>query len=197
VINNAVWYNRNIVLKSGADGTYRYALPATDAWYVRGTTNVEYNGRTYTVELKPDFTAAFPGTEGRVVNLRWVMTGEKSTDYGGGGFYGGTVAITASWGLSDLKGVTITLTPVGTLLDGSAGAELVRTVSEVRGNVELNDLPMGRYIVRATRNGTPLRIQMRYSIEYLSSVTADFEPAYSGASVYGIYFAVSVTDSPE
>lgn len=42
---------------------------------------------------------------------------------------------------------------------------------------------MGRYTVRATRHGVPLKILMRFSTEYVSTATADFEPAYNGATI--------------
>ncbi len=190
VINNALWFNRNIVLQSRADGTYRYELPATDAWYVRGTTTVTSNGRTYTIDLKPDYPASFAGTEGHVVNLQWVMTGEVPKDFGHDGFYGGTVQMDAGWDLFDLDGVLLTLTPVGPLLDGSAGQAINRTVVGTRGTDLLLDVPMGRYRLHATRNGVALKIRLRGAAGYLETVTADFEPAYDGATVYGLYFAV-------
>ena len=194
VINNAVWFNRNIVLVSGADGTYRHDLPATDSWYVRGTTDVSYNGRTYTMELKPDYPGGFSGVDGRTVNLRWTTTGEVPTDFGHAGYYGGSVEMDAGWDLPDLSGVTLTLTPVGPLIDGSAGAAITRTVSETVGSYAIRDVPIGRYTVRATRDGEPLVFRMRNSSTYVSNVTADFEPAYNGATSYGIYFMVATTN---
>jgi hypothetical protein len=194
VINNALWFNRNVVLKSGADGSYRYALPATDAWYVRGTTTVSYHGRTYEIELKPDYSASFPGTEGRVVNLRWTMTGEVSKDFGAGGYYGGTVQMDADIGMFDVDGVVLTLTPVGPLLDGSEGRVISHKVVGTRGFIELFDIPMGRYTVRATLDDVSLSIRMRGASASASTQTMDFEPAYTGATVYGLYFYVSPTD---
>ena len=194
VINNALWYNRNIVLKSGTDGTYRFVLPGTDAWYVRGTAEVEYNGRTYTIELKPDYAAAFAGTEGHVVNLQWTMTGEMPKDFGAGGYYGGEVQMDAGVGLFDLDGVVLTLTPTGPLLDGSAGQVITRRVVGTMGFLRLRDVPIGRYSVRATRNGDPLLIRMRYAASSQSVIAADFEPVYEGATVYGLYFSVALPE---
>ncbi|MFP5353978.1 MAG: hypothetical protein ACLGIK_02325 [Gemmatimonadota bacterium] len=194
VINNAVWFNKNIVLTSGADGTYRYSMPATDSWYVRGTTRVDYNGRTYTLDLHPDYAGAFSGAEGRVVNLQWKMTGEVPRDFGHDGYYGGSVEMDAGWDMSDLAGVTLTLTPVGTLIDGSIGQTITRTIAGTVGSFAVRDVPLGRYTVRATRNGTPLLIQMRHTTTYAQSVTTDFEPAYQGATAYGIYFRVATAE---
>lgn len=195
MINNALWFNRNIVLKSGADGSYRFVLPPTDAWYVRGTTDVVYNGRTYTIELRPDFSASFPGTEGHVVNLEWTMTGAVPDDYATGGFYGGDVQMDAGPGMFILEGVTLTLTPVGTLLDGSTGKVIAHTVSERVGFIRLRDVPMGRYTIRATLHGTPLLIRKRYAMAFEANVDADFEPVYEGATAYGLYFAVTSEES--
>jgi hypothetical protein len=194
VINNAVWFNRNIVLTSGADGTYRYEMPPTDSWYVRGTTDVSYNGRTYRMELKPDYAGSFSGVDGRVVNLQWTMTGAVPTDFGHSGFYGGSVEIDAGWDLSDLAGVSLTLTPVGKLIDGSTGTTITRAITGDASSFALRDVPIGRYKVSATRNGVPLVIRMRHSSQYVADVTADFEPAYAGATSYGIYFMVATTD---
>jgi hypothetical protein len=191
VINNALWYNRNIVLRSGTDGTYRFTLPPTDAWYVRGTTDVTYHGRTYTVELKPDYAGAFAGVDGHVVNLQWAMTGEVPRDFGGGGFYGGEVQMDAGIGVFDVDGVVMTLTPVGPLLDGSVGQVISRTVVGTTGFYRLTDVPMGRYAVRAARNGQSLLVRLRFATAAEVEVTADFEPIYPGATVYGLYFSVA------
>jgi hypothetical protein len=191
VINNAVFFNKNIVLKTGTDGRYRFTMPATDAWYVRGTTDVRYLGRTYTLELHPDYAGSFSGVDGRVVNLQWKTSGEVPKDFGHDGYYGGSVVMDAGWDLYELSGVTLTLTPVGLLIDGSTGRTITRTVHESRGSFELKDVPMGRYQLSASRNGMPLVFRMRYSSDYVPQVTADFEPAYVGATVYGIYFMVA------
>lgn len=194
VINNAVWFNRNIVLHSASDGTYRHELPPNDSWYVRGTTTVTYNGKDYTLELKPDYAGAFPGTEGRVVNLQWVMTGPVATDFGRDGFYGGSVEIETGWDLPDLAGVSVTLTPVGALLDGSTGATITRSAEGTTGTLVIRDVPMGRYALRVMRNGVPLVVRMRNSSSYVADVVADFEPAYTGATSYGIYCMVATTN---
>lgn len=191
VVNNAVWFNKNIVLKSDASGIYRYDMPATDSWYVRGTTDVTYNGHTYTLELHPDYAGSFTGVDGHVVNLTWKMTGEVPKEFGHDGFYGGSVEMDAGLDLSDLAGVTLTLTPVGTLIDGSVGGAITRRVDAAIGTFALRDVPMGRYTVRATRNGAPLVIRMRHTTDWVPEVTTDFEPAYVGATSYGIYFQVA------
>ena len=117
-----------------------------------------------------------------------------STDFGHAGYYGGSVEMDAGWDLPDLSGVTLTLTPVGPLIDGSAGAVITRTVGETVGSYAVRDVPIGRYTVRATRNDEPLVFRMRSSSTYVSNVTADFEPAYNGATSYGIYFMVATTN---
>lgn len=196
VINNVVWFNKNIVLTSGADGHYEYQMPASDSWYVRGTTDVTYNGRTYRVPLKPDYAGSFAGTDGHTVNLQWVMTGEVPADFGGSGFYGGSVEVDAGWDMSDLAGVTLTLTPVGALLDGSAGNTLTRAIDLNTGSsFAIRDVPMGRYKISASRNGVPLVIRMKGESQYVDGeITADFVAAYNGATAYGIYFMVATVN---
>ncbi len=191
VVNNTVWFNKNVVVTTDANGYYRAPLPATDSWYVRGTTTVSYNGKPYTLDLHPDFPGSFTGGEGHVVNLQWKVTGEVPKLFGHDGYYGGSVEIDAGWDLADLHGVTFTLTPIGALIDGSTAPPLSRTIEETVGSYALRDLPIGRYRVTATRNGQPAFLRMRHTSAWVSEITADFEAAYPGATSYGLYFSVA------
>jgi hypothetical protein len=148
------------------------------------------------VDLKPDYSASFSGTAGHVVNLQWTMTGAVPEDFGHSGFYGGSVEVDAGWDLSDLTDVVLTLTPVGALLDGSAGQTITATVAAGRSSLAVRDVPIGRYTVRATRAGAPLVFRMRYASNYVTELTTDFEPSYVGATSYGIYFSVATTPMP-
>mgnify|MGYP000063305587 CR=1 FL=1 len=123
-----------------------------------------------------------------------VKTGAVPRDFGHDGFFGGSVEVETGWDIPDLSGVTVTLTPVGALLDGSAGTTITRAAQGNGGSLAIRDVPMGRYTIRASRNGAPLVLHMRNTSSYVSEVTADFEPAYNGATAYGIYFMVATTD---
>ena len=189
VINNATWYNKNIVLRSDANGKYSYKMPASDSWYVRGTFDVTYNNRTYTLDLHPDYAGSFAGTDGKVVNLQWKLTGEIPKDFGRDGYYGGSIEIDAGYNMSDLKDVSITLTPSGNLIDGSTGQTITKTITDYNGSYAIRDVPLGRYQVMVKRNNQPMHIVFRNTTTpLLSPVTTDFVPAYNGATAYGVYF---------
>jgi len=191
VVNNTVWFNRNVVVVTDANGYYRAPLPASDSWYVRGTTTVSYNGKPYTLELHPDYAGSFTGSEGHVVNLQWRVTGEVPKLFGHDGYYGGTIEIDPGWDLADLHGVTFTLTPVGALIDGSTAPPITRTLEGSVTRHTLYDVPIGRYHLKVTRNGQPAFLRMRHTTTWVNEITADFEPAYPGATAYGLYFSVA------
>lgn len=193
VINNTTWFNKNIVLYSDANGKYKYKMPATDSWYVRGTVTVTYTNKTYTLDLHPDYAGSFTGEEGKVINLQWKLSGEVPKDFGHDGFYGGSVEIDAGYNMSDLKDVTVTLTPSGHLIDGSTGQVITKTITDYSGSYAIRDIPIGHYQVTVKKGNQPMYITFRNtSNAVLSPVTTDFVPAYNGATAYGIYFRCSM-----
>jgi hypothetical protein len=64
------------------------------------------------------------------------------------------------------------------LIDGSTG----RTITTKPTDMYIHDVPLGKYTVTAKAGDQPLKVRIRNADQsYGSSVTASFDPAYSGA----------------
>ncbi|MPR36860.1 carboxypeptidase-like regulatory domain-containing protein [Salmonirosea aquatica] len=175
VINNTQFYNHNILGQTDGNGQYKLAL-TPGSWYVRGTVPILFDNKKYVLDLHPDSDAAFAGTEGAIRNLSLKIAGERTGQFGNDGYYGGQVEV-FTWGLPGEQ-ITLTLQPVGTLLDGTTGKTIAGKLSQGY----LEDVPLGKYTVSAKLGGQPLQVRVRNSgQEYRSSVTASFDPAYPGA----------------
>lgn len=180
VLNNTQFYNHNILGQTDAEGFYQLEL-TPGSWYVRATIEVPYDNRTYILDLHPETDGAFAGTEGAVRNFHWKLSGPKPTEFGGGGFYGGSVEIMGSLNFFDVEGVALTLEPVAALIDGSIG-QTVQLNPE--GNI-LEDVPLGKYKISAryVPENRPMKIRIRNKNQAFSdTVTDSFEPAYAGAT---------------
>ena len=198
VINNTVFFNKNIVLTTNAGGEYRVKMPATDSWYVRGFVNISYNGLVYELQLHPEFAGAFTGMDGKIVNLVLKSSGQVPPDFGHSGYYGGKIlAQSVLLNLNDLYGVELTLEPVGPMIDGSSGITIKQTSTKHANEFILEDVPMGRYKVSAKLNGDPLYLNPVKGdpfAQYKLSHIMDFEPSYPGATTYRI--AVNLSTEP-
>jgi hypothetical protein len=175
VINNTQYYNHNILGQTDAHGKYSLTL-TPGSWYVRGTTKIRFDNKNYVLDLHPDTDEAFAGTEGAVRNLSLKIAGERTGQFGNNGYYGGQVEV-FTWGL-DAAQITVTLQPVGPLLDGSVGSPLVSRLNQTY----IDDVPLGKYTLTARLGNRPLRVRIRNTgQEYANAVTASFDPAYPGA----------------
>ena len=184
VVNNTQFYNNNILGKTNNKGQYTLSL-TPGSWYVRGTINVRYDDRTYTLDLHPETEGAFAGTEGAVRNLQWKLTGAKPTEFGAGGYYGGQIEVYGDMvgNFFDTDQVELTLEPVSPLIDGSTGTKQVRQLTgELIG--QTNDVALGRYRLSARYlpTGQAMQVRLRNQGSYQSSITSSFEPAYAGAT---------------
>jgi 5-hydroxyisourate hydrolase-like protein (transthyretin family) len=175
VINNTQFYNHNILGQTDANGHYKLAL-MPGSWYVRGTTKIRFDNKNYVLDLHPDSDAAFAGTEGVLRNLSLKIAGARTGQFGNDGYYGGQVEVFA-WGLATEQ-ITLTLQPVGTLVDDSIG----RTITAQLRQGYLDDVPLGKYTITAKRGNQPLLVRIRNAEQvYAKSVTASFDAAYAGA----------------
>ena len=152
LLDNSVFYNSYIHGSTKEDGSYRIkAQPG--AWTAEATIKKEYNGKTYTLEMHPDNLDSF-SDEGAVRNFTWKLEGRsQENEYR---YYGGFIQLDTAIGFEgDLDDVELTLTPDGPLIDGSQG----RTLRLRPGDhywvdrFQIQDVPIGRYTVRATLNG--------------------------------------------
>lgn len=154
-------------VESGADGAYRYDVP-NGLYEVLGKGTIAFEGQSYMFDLEPADGSCDQqmSDDGIVKDLVLRLTGLKSCrrdplpdnylSYNG-------AAIQLSNGLSDGHSqdamIEYTLTPIGSLADGSTGQTLTmdRTVAGLRtsaGPIDrtwiLFDIPLAKYRVTAT-----------------------------------------------
>lgn len=180
-VNHTQFHNHNILGKTDANGRYNLSVTA-GSWYVRGTVNVRFDNKTYTLDLFPETLGAFAGTEGAVRNLRWKLSGEKPREFGMSGYYGGSLDVYGSIGeFFDTDNVEFTLEPVGPLIDGSTG----KTLKVKADALSAKDIPLGRYAITARYlpDNQQMVLRKRNANQtYQSVVTTSFDPAYAGAA---------------
>jgi hypothetical protein len=186
VLDNQLLHNSNVVTRTGADGRYRVALPPIAVtWAASARMQRDFDGARYTIELAPVDPTPFAGNTGGVRDFVWRVRGAGPD----GTWYGSSVVVYASLAQFDLdrRAVELTLTPVGSLIDGSAGQVIVGRPTSTGDGFAVVDVPVGRYAIAAREvgaggSGRPLRIRLRNSGSYASSVTTGFAAPY-GASL--------------
>lgn len=149
---NTFGYSSYLYGVTDDDGHYRIDLSGAPntTWRMFGTVKLEYEGTKYNEELYVD-TTSFPSDKGAIRDFEWRLTGPKG-DYDLR--YGGSIYVVEDkdWDLEDppeieeIEWVTLTLDPVGPLIDGSEGEQVVRAV----GDYWIHDVPKGRYRISAT-----------------------------------------------
>ncbi len=183
--NVMVYVDNPLQANAGSRGTSnlngRYKLPlTTGSWRAYAYLEREYNGHTYRIDLHPDTHDAFDG-EGAVRNFNWHLTGEKPD--GPGSYYGGSVqlAFDPSGGHHDIHNVDVTFTPVGPLIDGTAGQPLTRkSTDDPQGQSYsyITDVPIGRYRITARYRPTGKILKLRnlddLSQPYQETLTMNF-----------------------
>ncbi|GAB1406205.1 hypothetical protein MASR1M8_01240 [Thermomonas brevis] len=179
LVENALLYARYLRGTSGADGRFRVPV-ATGAWRVQASIVREYHGRSYTLELEPSSTDTFGG-EGGVVDFTWKLQG-RSPGSGGYGYHGGFVQLSTALDYhGDLSDVELVFTPSGPLIDGSSGETLRLRMHDhywVQ-TFQIEDIPIGRYIVTATRKDADGEHPMRIADWYRQRAgNADFQTEY-------------------
>jgi hypothetical protein len=182
-VDNTLYYNANLLGNTNANGQYRIQT-GNGSWQVTAQVKRIYNSKRYELDLEPDNTNAFAGADGAVRNFTWKLSGEKPDNPGA--FYGATVDVTSAPGVGpyDIENIDFTFTPVGPLIDGSAGKTLVLQYSYDYNCIP--DVPIGRYKITAVYKptGTRLLVRNRVNGSYSDdgSVTMDFygaEPYWS------------------
>jgi hypothetical protein len=164
---------------SNLNGRYKVPLK-TGSWRAYAYLVREYNGRTYRIDLHPDTYDAFDG-DGGVRNFNWQLTGEKPS--APGTYYGGSVqlAFDPDGNHHDLRNVDVTFTPVGQLIDGTAGETLTRrSTDDPKGQspASITDVPIGRYRITARYRPTGQSLRLRNLDDpgqpYQETLTMDF-----------------------
>ncbi|MEU8133998.1 carboxypeptidase regulatory-like domain-containing protein [Streptodolium elevatio] len=185
VVDNQLLYDSNLVLATDAHGEYRAELPPIAATYrVTASFKTSYEGEKATFPLAPDDDAAFAGNQGAVRDFTWKLTGKRDDMpdmyYGGSVTYylGATNPVDDSY--ADSANVRLMLTPVGPLVDGSAGKPVTTEPEQTGNGWEVRDVPVGRYritaVYAADGRRQPLKVQLRNSGKpFAAEVTAVFE----------------------
>jgi hypothetical protein len=189
----------SVTATTNAQGVYDIPVPFGVARALMGGHTVRRDGQPFTLSLQPADGASedFPSRQGHVENFvlrTWGVADPahvaESPHYPGH-YYGGSVRV--QWFGDDIpKGgvVEVTLTPQGPLLDGGAGKTLVyRLANGGRGDVSLNDIPLGRYVMTARfledGKADPLRVRSfapGSSDEMLDSLPIVFKSQRGGQS---------------
>lgn len=185
LLDNTIVYAAYINATTNSDGTYKIKMPtgAYGIWKAYATIHQNYNGKAYTVNLCPDNTNSF-NEEGAVCNFTWKLSGPVPGE--DNSYFGGTIDMDMgiNSALNGFDNITITLTPSGSLIDGSQGQTIAITFGDARWNnynSGIKDIPMGRYkgtaVYHSPNGDFPLKLQNRQTNEgYQSEITFDFEP---------------------
>jgi len=172
LLDNTVGYAAYINGSTKEDGTYKIEVQP-GSWRTSAYVEQTYNGEKYTMELFPDKTDSFT-EQGAVRNFIWKLEGELPWEWEA--TCGGSVTLSTDYGFyEDEEDIELTFTPKGPLIDGSKGRTLVLRYGEEkwRNRAALEDIPIGRYTVRAAlKKGarlTPLKIDNWYKQDGLET----------------------------
>ncbi len=183
------------------DGRYDLA-PPHGLYHVTATMEYDWNGKHYTMELKPvqDNTVTRDSEKGFVQDFEWKIQGPRRTPAEPNNhthWYGSTVSIGFQGyrndiskpvpGAADGSKVVFTFTPVGLLMDGTQGKTVTfeRTFRrESLDNDHCCDLPLGNYTItgviqHADGKTQPALIQKGYK-EFVASYDHVLEPNGDG-----------------
>ena len=191
-VDNTLFYNSNVQMKSGKDGTYRIPVPQQGTYRVTATLLREYHGKKYKFDLHPDETDDFAGNDGAIRNFTWKLSGEKPE--GQLGHYGShVVAYTVPGDFSmQMTDIELTLTPDGPLIDGSKGEPITAKLKSTGDGFAVPDVPVGRYKITARHapedaKPSPVQVRLRNTGKFADALTATFEnPNGTGLAIHPI-----------
>jgi hypothetical protein len=177
--DNTQFYNDNVLGQTDASGNYKLRVD-NGSWYVRGSVKINYENKNYVLDLFVNDDGAFAGSDGAVKNMVLKLTGDRTGNFGDEGFYGGKIEVFTPIGFYDTENVEITLEPIAPLIDGTTGKKIVQKPDYLY----IDDVPIGKYKVTAryVPENKPMKVRIRNVGSFQNSMTALFEPAYSGAT---------------
>lgn len=168
IADNTLFYNTNVIGKSGADGRYRLDVSRPlGTWQVTASVSLPFDGRTFTAELTPADPSPFAGSEGAVRDF--TLTLEDLS--------GPALIQTAVGDYTPYEEIEVTLTPVGPIVDGSPGATIVSTLEPTGDGWAVRGVPIGVYTITARH----LPSDERMLVSRRLTVTQDYEwgPSYT------------------
>jgi hypothetical protein len=193
VIDNTMFYNNNIIVRTNANGIYESALPTVGTYAVSASIQRTLNNKTYTLDLAPDVTDVL-SNEGGVVNFEWKLTGKKPEDMAG--YFGASVSVNKAIesGIYDPENIIFILEPVGELIDGARGKTLtMRTGKPYSAEYgSLVDIPLGRYILTASyeQGGETIPVTIRNLFDASSVYSTNFQLNFEPETVAGDNMAI-------
>jgi len=153
-IDNQLLYNSNAQVVTDANGRYRIELSRMAATYMAyAEFSTLYDGVKHSVDLIPADDSPFAGNTGAV--RHFTLNLDSSTGTGGSGevlFYMMDLIHPLDPTLEppDRDHVTLTLEPVGTMLDGTVGGSpIVSKGSNSNNGYGVHNVPIGKYKVSA------------------------------------------------
>ena len=172
--------------RTNAQGVYEVVLPVGVCQVVNADCTVRYNDKSYLLPLHPvdgerDHFNSKDGHIEHFVLRTWGPAGpnaEQSPQFGSN-YYGGHIRLLEY--VDEGGTFEVTLEPQGPLLGGVKGRTLVfRFPNKGGSEVFLNDIPIGRYLLRARLldggEALPLRVKMTFGESTpAASLQVDFE----------------------
>ena len=179
--DNTLLYDSNALAVTDAAGAYRIDLSAMDtSWRMWGQHRLTFDGQEFRFDLAVD-ESPFASSEGAIRDFTWQLSGPYAKDadltYGGTGW---VYEDFSSYALEDLSLVTLTMVPIGPLVDGSAGQTLSFALDP---SGAFDDVPIGRYTLTATYDGQDLLVRPRGEGEYAGSAEVGFSAGITGGDL--------------
>ncbi len=164
VMEHTVWLNNFLLATSNTQGNYSINMPTDPAgsWTAKATLTKNAFGETYRFDLHPHSTTSFTTGADVTRNFTWKLSGPRP----GGGFYGAHVDVYAMGTNVPLNEVKLVFTPFpgeNTLIDGTPNTSFERNLEDVAGTFMANDIPIGKYEVRAMHSGRTLLLDYRHN----------------------------------
>lgn len=190
VENTLVGYHSTANAVTDSKGNYSVKVSNVGTFHTSAYLARTFNGKQYKLALHSDTNDPF-GNEGGVRNFQWKLAGEKPQTIEG--FYGASIEIHNEPGYYiDQEDIVFTLTPVGNLIDGSTGSVLTLQSGQPQtpGYGYVVDIPLGKYTLSATYNGTALKLKKLDSNQaYANTTIVEFEQVISsGTPTAGISY---------
>lgn len=175
LIDHSIFFNAGVHTVTNNQGKYQVKL-TKGSWFAFATYEVVYNNKNYIFYLHPDNAAGFGG-EGAVRNFEWKLVGTMPPPLSG--TYGGLVTIDHFPGVYiDETEIEFVFEPIGPLVDGSQGAIIN---CQVNNSSSIEDVPIGRYNLKAAYQGIPLKFRRWNSEEnFDENYEVNFEPRIEG-----------------
>ncbi|MDR6879581.1 stalk domain-containing protein [Bacillus sp. 3255] len=184
--DNQLLYNSNLAGVTDDNGNYRIELTQiATTWHLTTKVTQEYNDKEFSFDLNADVDKPFAGSTGAIRDFTWKNFDGKIYVYP---YF--TSPYEESMPEFEMTDVEFTLTPVGPLLNGSAGQTITKRGGPVPGGAGLKDIPIGKY--RATARWVPaghapMPLQMKWEDHddaFADSIVFEFEDTDGISSVY-------------